>query len=134
VCKDLESFRIDLALKHDFNLEDAFHLFDCNDLGCITIQNLADGLRDNLQFGEFCDEDMFMFMQRVDRKNLKRITFRQFYDAVLPFTPEYASRAQDRPVFFKKHNTELRHYFQRETREALRNLFRAMFNNERNLE
>ena len=92
ICKDLESFRIDLALKHDFNLQDAFHLFDTADLGCINLDNLAQGLKHNLQFGEFCEEDLFLFMRRVDYKGLRRITFRQFYDTVLPFTTEYATR------------------------------------------
>jgi hypothetical protein len=34
--KDIESAKIELSLKHDFNLVDAFRLFDRQGLGCIT--------------------------------------------------------------------------------------------------
>lgn len=134
ICKDLESIKIDLALKHDFNLHDAFFLFDTQDLGCITIDDLADGLRHNLQFGEFCDEDMYLLMKLIDTKGLQRITFKQFNDTVLPFSQEYANRVCDRPPFFKKHGTEYRHFFHRETRDALRALWRGLIQSERQLE
>lgn len=93
----MESVKTDLALKHDFNVHDAFHLFDVQELGCITHYDLADGLKLNLQFGQFCDEDIAMLMHRFDRKQLNRITFRSFCEQILPFSPEYAGRAYDRP-------------------------------------
>lgn len=58
--KDIEAAKIDLALKHDFNTIDAFRLFDRMNLGCITADDLMDGLRQNLHFGEFCHDDIFM--------------------------------------------------------------------------
>ena len=34
--REIESAKIDLALRSDFNLVDAFRLFDLKQLGCIT--------------------------------------------------------------------------------------------------
>ena len=51
--RDIESAKIDLALKQDFNLFDAFRIFDTKNTGSITSQDLVDGLRMNLEFRDF---------------------------------------------------------------------------------
>lgn len=84
--RDIESAKIDLALKSDFNLVDAFRIFDMRGLGFITSQELVDGLRMNLDFGEFCPDDIYMFFKRYDRSGRGRITFAEFSEAILPFS------------------------------------------------
>jgi Ca2+-binding EF-hand superfamily protein len=84
--RDIESAKIDLALKSDFNLVDAFRLFDMRGFGAITSQDLVDGLRLNLDFGEFCPDDIYMFFKRIDRTSRGRITFNEFGEAMLPFS------------------------------------------------
>ena len=84
--RDIESAKIDLALKSDFNLGDAFRLFDMRGIGSITSQELVDGLRMNLDFGEFCPDDIYMFFKRYDRLGRGRITFNELSEALLPFS------------------------------------------------
>lgn len=64
--RDLESAKIDLALKKDFNLFDAFRMFDTKAIGHITRQDLVEGLRLNLEFREFTHEDIDLFFKVFD--------------------------------------------------------------------
>jgi hypothetical protein len=132
--KALESSKIDLALKHDFNLIDAFKLFDRQQIGCFTPDDFAYGLRNNLQFGDFNNNDIYLLFKRVDTQNYGRISFKQFSAMVVPMHPEYASRVTDRPEYFSKRGTEFRFFFCRETRQDLHALLRAIFNAEREME
>lgn len=84
--RDIESAKIDLALKSDFNLVDGFRVFDTRGLGFISSQDLVDGLRMNLDFGEFNSDDIYMFFRRFDRSGRGRITFAEFSEAILPFS------------------------------------------------
>lgn len=83
--RDIEAAKIDLALKADFNLVDAFKLFDIKSLGGIAKQDVMDGLRLNLEFTEYRPDDVILFFKRYDR-GLGHITFNGFGDAILPFT------------------------------------------------
>jgi Ca2+-binding EF-hand superfamily protein len=74
--KDLEAAKVNLALKHDFNTIDAFRLFDRNNLGCVTPEDLMEGLRFNLHFADFHHDDILMLMKKVDRNRIGRITFK----------------------------------------------------------
>ena len=46
--REVESAKIELALKSDFNLIDAFRLFERSGTGAFKAQDLADGLKTNL--------------------------------------------------------------------------------------
>jgi Ca2+-binding EF-hand superfamily protein len=74
--KEIESAKINLSLKHDFNLVDAFAIFDLQRVGCITEQDFVTGLTANLEFTDFNQEDIFLFFKKVDRKGLGRITYK----------------------------------------------------------
>lgn len=124
--KDIEAAKIELTLKHDFNLVDAFCLFDRQGLGCITQQDLADGLHNNLDFHNFGPDDILMMFRRADRKMLGRMTYKQFSDFILPFSQEYAFRVLDRPEYYSRHNNDFRWFFNKETRLSLQNLWQVM--------
>lgn len=99
--RDIESAKIDLALKSDFNLIDAFRLFDMNANGYITQQDLVDGLQRNLDFGECVNQvDIALFFKRFDRQQLGRISFNQFSEALLPFSQEFANLVTQRPDYY----------------------------------
>ena len=51
--RDIEAAKIDLALRPDFNLVDAFKMFDIKSLGGICKQDFMDGLRANLNFDDY---------------------------------------------------------------------------------
>jgi len=52
----------------DFNLGDAFRMFDVNNLGEISKLNLTTGLKINLSFTDFKDDDIDRFFNRFDFK------------------------------------------------------------------
>ena len=75
-----------------------------------------------------------MFFRRVDRKGLGRITYKQFSDAILPQSSEYANRVADRLEYYGKRGADLRWYFSSETRHELKELWRVIFYCERSAE
>ena len=48
--RELESARIEAALKNDFNLLDAFKIFDSRGTGNISVQDVINSLRETLGF------------------------------------------------------------------------------------
>lgn len=63
--KAVEASKIELALKHDFNLMDAFKFFDVKAVNSVSGQDIEDGLR-HLDFGTFCPSQIRLFLQRFD--------------------------------------------------------------------
>jgi hypothetical protein len=47
-----------LALKPDFNMMDAFRIFDMKALGSISLSDLMDGLRINLEYSDYNPDDV----------------------------------------------------------------------------
>lgn len=67
--KEIECNKIDLALKSDFNCEDAFRIFEKDGRGFLTKEDLKDGF--NLLNLNLNDKDINLIMKRFDLK--KRI-------------------------------------------------------------
>lgn len=63
--KAVEASKIELALKHDFNLMDAFKFFDVKSVNSVSGPDIEDGLR-HLDFGAFCSSQIRLFIQRFD--------------------------------------------------------------------
>jgi Ca2+-binding EF-hand superfamily protein len=71
-----------LATKSDFNLFDAFNIFDQGRIGQISIHEIKDGLN---KIGVYpTGEELELFMTRYDRGGDRRLTFAEFGDAFLP--------------------------------------------------
>lgn len=51
--KTIEAAKIELALKHDFNLMDAFKFFDQKSVNSVTSQDIVNGLK-CLDYGSCC--------------------------------------------------------------------------------
>ncbi len=64
--REIESAKIDLALMTDFNIGDAFRMFDVNNLGEVSKQNLTGGLKINLGFTDFHVDDIDRFFNKID--------------------------------------------------------------------
>ena len=74
--RELESNKVSLALKHDFNLTDAFKIFDNYPRGSVTIHDLRDGLS---AIGVFpTSEEVELFMTRYDEDHDRRLSMREF--------------------------------------------------------
>jgi Ca2+-binding EF-hand superfamily protein len=86
--RDIEAAKIDMALRPDFNLVDAFKMFDIKSLGGICKQDFMDGLRANLNFNDYTPDDVQLMFKRFD-KGLGHINFNGFGDAILPLTQEF---------------------------------------------
>jgi len=98
--REVESAKIDLALKSDFNMKDAFRMFDIKQYSQISPRDLIEGLHKNLGLTEFCEEDVMLFFARHDQSCRGRINFIEFSHALLPFSSEYSGLISDRPEFF----------------------------------
>lgn len=64
--REIESAKIDLALMTDFNIGDAFRMFDVNNFGEVSKQNLTGGLKINLNFTDFHADDINRFFNKID--------------------------------------------------------------------
>ena len=85
--KEIECNKIDLALKSDFNCEDAFRIFEKDGRGFLTKEDLKDGF--NLLNLNLNDKDINLIMKRFDLKKKNNINFQEFFDMIVPFDSEY---------------------------------------------
>lgn len=80
---------MDLSLRTDFNLIDAFRIFDTEGKGWITGQEIKEGLS---LFNIFIQpEDISFFMKRYDKDEDGRLRYSEFCDAFLPTDQFHAS-------------------------------------------
>ena len=79
---DLEKSKKDLALCSDFNLIDAFRLFDPLSKGYITTVDLQDGLKEIGLYPSY--EEVSLFFRRYDSDNDGRLRYSNFCEAFTP--------------------------------------------------
>ena len=76
---ELETMKTNLAMKNDFNLIDAFKIFDQDCRGSVTVLDLRDGLS---AIGVFpTSEEIDLFVSRYDSTGDRRINVREFNEA-----------------------------------------------------
>jgi Ca2+-binding EF-hand superfamily protein len=86
--RELESGKISLANKADFNMFDAFNMFDQSRTGQLTIHDIRQGLN---AVGVYpSSEEVELFVTRYDRNYDRRLTFSEFSEAFLPVDSHYA--------------------------------------------
>ena len=93
--QELENAKIALAQKHDFNLRDAFEIFDVPRYGAIDAYQLRSGLNAINVFPT--SEEVDLFITRYDTNGDRRLTFHEFSKAFLAFDSYYASMVERRP-------------------------------------
>jgi Ca2+-binding EF-hand superfamily protein len=94
--KNLDAVRQELSLRADFNLTDAYRMFDTSNKGGITARDLADTLR-------YLDlhpstEDLYTWLRRFDQDLDGVLSYKDF---CLMFTPrqcEYCTLLKHRPA------------------------------------
>lgn len=78
---DIEREKAQLSHKSDFNLTDAFKMFDTNHCGAICSTELRSGLN---SIGLFpTSEEIDLFITRYDTSGDRRLNMREFSDAFL---------------------------------------------------
>ena len=74
--KNIEKIKIQLSLKTDFNLIDAFRIFNESGTGSASIQDLIHGLKD---LGlEVNNDEITLFMARFDQDSDRRLRYSEF--------------------------------------------------------
>ena len=91
---DIEREKVSLGLKPDFNLTDAFKIFDVNYCGNICVTELREGLA---AIGVFpTSEELDLFITRYDTTGDRRLNMREFSDAFLALDAYYANMVERR--------------------------------------
>ena len=90
----IEKIKIDLALSPDFNVEDAFRLFELDGRGYLDKEDLKCGL--NLIGVCPTDHELRLLMNRFDLQKQGGISFPDFFDIVVPFEKDYRSMVERR--------------------------------------
>ncbi len=125
---NLEQIKTDLSLRTDFNLIDAFRIFDEDGKGWISICEIADGLK---TFGVFTHPDnLNLFVKRYDKDKTGKLKYSDFCDAFLPVDHFHAQ------ILVKKAPLELYQLqprdkiFYEETRQLLQEAWNIHLQNE----
>jgi len=80
--RDLESAKINLARRSDFNFYDAFKIFDPTSKGYVTLADLREGLA---AIGVFpTSSDMELYIKRYDKYNERKVRFSDFCESFTP--------------------------------------------------
>ncbi len=94
-----------LSHRNDFNLFDAFRIFDLDGKGYLTHYDLRAGLNDIGVHSN--NEELDLFFARYDKNQDKIIRFSEFCDAFTPLDSYYGSllnrrSSNNRPSYYKK--------------------------------
>ncbi len=93
--KEIEQIKINLALKQDFNVEDVYRIFRCNNkYNCIYNEDLRNGLKLLDIFTS--DTDIKNLMKRFDSNKKGYLNFSEFFDMIVPFEKEYRIMIENR--------------------------------------
>jgi Ca2+-binding EF-hand superfamily protein len=91
---NIENAKADLTNNPDFNVEDAFKLFDKNDKAHITEEDLKNGLN-SLGLNP-TDQDVKLLMKRFDLQKSGKINYADFFDMIVPFKPELRNKIENK--------------------------------------
>ena len=86
----IEHSKINLISHSDFNLFDAYKVFDQMGRGCLTLAELYNGLVNQLGLVPSEDE-IELWFQRYDKDRDGRLRFAEFCEAFVPHDPSYAN-------------------------------------------
>lgn len=134
----LETQKIQLTRRQDFNLIDAFSLFDVDGNGKITVDEIYDGITQILDQRSTTRQDVVNFMRVFNKNQDGQLKHSEFCDAFLPIDAMLASKLAHTPpqvktkeVNFNDANQVYRYrrgLFCVETRKEFGNLWRTHFN------
>lgn len=117
--REVESAKIELALKSDFNIVDAFKMMDQRGMGAFSQADLKEGLEQGLSFIDFTSDDVYLLFRRFDKLNTGQLSFQEFNKLMLPFSREYANLIKDRVEYYSRRGGNASRYFNSDTRFEL---------------
>ena len=90
----IEEAKINLVMRSDFNVEDAFRIFENPENGNIYFSDLQKGLK---QLGIISSlKEVKLLMRRVDIKNKGYIDYSDFFDLLVPYQKKYRDNVERR--------------------------------------
>ena len=123
--REVESSKVALTLKPDFNLHDAFRIFDQCHYGAISVADLRDGLA---AIGVFpTSEETDLFFKRYDTSNDGRLSFNEFSQAFLAQDSYYSHMLNRRPSNHRHPLYRRDDCFYSDTQVEFRNMWRVHF-------
>lgn len=129
---DVEGDKVRLATKPDFNLTDAFKIFDQRGLGVVDSFDLRSGLN---AIGLYPTQDeLDLFIARYDTSGDRRITSREFDAAFLALDGYYSSMVSRRPSNYRYPLYRRDDCFGYPTAEEFRSVWRTHFRAENQAE
>eukprot|EP00331_Platyophrya_macrostoma_P021349 CAMPEP_0176446816 /NCGR_PEP_ID=MMETSP0127-20121128/24576_1 /TAXON_ID=938130 /ORGANISM="Platyophrya macrostoma, Strain WH" /LENGTH=546 /DNA_ID=CAMNT_0017832973 /DNA_START=42 /DNA_END=1682 /DNA_ORIENTATION=- len=126
--KEVELTKQDLALRTDFNLFDAYRLFDQKGRGLISVNEIEQGFQDLEIYPN--KEDVYLFIKRFDRDGDGKLKFTDFVDACAPIQPEYYKQLKARIPINGDLYFDPQKLFSTQTRRLLKALFIQHIENE----
>lgn len=124
---EIERSKIDLALRSDFNVEDAFRTFEIDGRGFLTEDDLKYGLN---AFGVFPTlSEIRLLMKRFDLSRAGTLSYADFFDIVTPFEKDYRNMVENRAPS-SCCACRCPDVFQISTKVYIKNLFNAIINYE----
>ena len=91
---NIEEAKINLLMRSDFNVEDAFRIFENPENENISFSDLQKGLK---QLGIFASlKEIKLLMKRVDIKKKGFIDYSDFFDLLVPFQKKYRDNVERR--------------------------------------
>ena len=91
---EIESYKVDLALKQDFNCEDFFRLFEYEGQGYISQDDLIYGF--NLLNIKSNEEIINLLMKRFDLLKENKLNYGDFFDMIVSFQISYRNLIEKR--------------------------------------
>lgn len=92
--ESIEDRKTDLALRHDFNIENSFRIFDYDNQGIITPQKLKQGLF-KLEI-YVSDTDINILMNKYDSQRQGQLAYGDLFDMLSPFEKDLRCMVENR--------------------------------------
>ena len=91
---EIEDAKVDLAMRCDFNCEDAFRIFELNGRGYLTPEDIRYGL--NLLDIYPTDTDINLIMKKYDVLKQGVLTYQTFFDMIIPYEKDCRNMVENR--------------------------------------
>lgn len=127
--RELESAKIELCLKPDFNIGDAWRMIDKYEKGYLTHEDLLAFASEDLSELSLNRDDVYLFFRRYEQGGVGKIFIQDFSKAIVPLSKEYAGLLIGRQEFYSLRSKNTKDYFNLDTRNELRLLYKAIFAN-----
>ena len=120
----IENLKIELSLRSDFYLEQVFRIFEFEESGYLSKEDLIKGFKNFNLYPK--DIDITLFLKRYDLKKEGSLSYPDFFELIAPFSKYHRLMVENRKI-----NTDLTeanpNEFNSETQKCIKNLFNEIF-------